>query len=56
MISQESVHVCIIILQLRICAIHGAKATKKSDPPGTFCLIMLQPDHLKQNVPGGTDF
>ncbi len=33
-------------LQLRIPAIHGAKTTK-SDTPGTFCLIFLQPDRVK---------
>ena len=36
----------------------------KADPPGTFCLIILQPESLskicykiiKQNTPEGSDF
>ncbi len=35
-------------LLLTILAIHGPKITKKQTPPGTYCLIILQPDHLGQ--------
>ncbi len=37
----------VLLCRLRILAIPGAKPTKIR-PPGMFCLIILQPDHLSK--------
>ncbi len=47
----NSVKVCqlLCLSSLRIVHVHGGK-TRKSDPSGTFCLIILLPDHQIKNL------